>query len=95
MDSVISSLRRAITAKARSYPQPNYSAYIVRRLKDKLSKDKLAQMSTEQQERLAQELTGELDQLKRMCAQAKSLASTEAFSTILQLPEKETLHKKD
>lgn len=95
MDSVLASLRRAITAKARSYPQPNFSSYITRRLKDKLAKDKLAQMNSEQLEQLAGEMRGELEQLKRMCEQAKSLSSKEGYATILQHSEAEAGHKKE
>lgn len=84
MDKALASLRRSILAKSKAYPQPNFRAYLQRRLDDKLAKDRLASLDQEQKEALVKELTGELEQLKRMTTIAGSISSMDDYNTVLQ-----------
>lgn len=84
MDKALASLRRSILAKAKAYPQPNFRAYLQRRLDDKLSKENLAALNKEQKDVLVKELTGELEQLQRMTKIAGSIGSPDNYNTVLQ-----------
>jgi len=84
MDTALAALRRAIQSKACAYPQKNVSSYFIRRIKDKLSKDKLEQMPANEKEALVKDLQGELEQMTRMVSQAKSVDAAASYDTVLQ-----------
>lgn len=84
MDKALASLRRSLLAKSKAYPQPNFRAYLQRRLDDKLAKDRLATLNPDQKEALVKELTEELDQLKRMTTVASSIGALDSYNTVLQ-----------
>ncbi len=93
MDSIISTMKRAIIAQSKAYPQKNFSEYMIRRIEHRLDSSKLPSLSESEKNDLANSLQAELDQLKRMTNVAGSLGMPEDFQTILEAKDAQVKEK--